>query len=200
MRAQAPSTGAWILVFDLGTTLRRLKPEKRTRPLVRRADDALPFVDQQQNAGPPLLLDTTVYVDVLLGRSPASLDAMLRVRQINHSSVALSELTHLFGRLDPANPQTKSILSQIKGTIDDIPQHRLSAPSVQAMASAGVVAGVVARLRGLTKSEHQLFLNDACMFFQAIESGSILVSRNIVDIDFIDQIVPGGRVLLYRQS
>jgi predicted nucleic acid-binding protein len=177
-----------------------LKPEKRIRPLVRRADDALPFVDQQQNAGPPLLLDTTVYVDVLQGRAPASLDALLRVRQINHSSVALSELTHLFGRLDPANPQTKSILAQIKGTIDDIPQHRLSAPSVQAMASAGVVAGVIARLRGLTKADHQFFLNDACMVFHAIESGSILVSRNIVDMDFINQIVPGGRVLLYRQS
>lgn len=200
MRGQAPSTGAWILVFDLGTTLRRLKPEKRTRPLVRRADDALPFVDQQQNAGPPLLLDTTVYVDVLQGRSPASLDALLRVRQINHSSVALSELTHLFGRLDPANPQTKSILAQIKGTIDDIPHHRLSAPSVQAMASAGIVAGLMARLKGLAKVDQQLFLNDACLVLQAIESGSILVSRNIFDMDLIDQIVPGGRVLFYRRS
>jgi predicted nucleic acid-binding protein len=177
-----------------------LKPEKRVLPLIRRADHNLPFVDQQEPAGPPLLLDTTVYIDVLQGRSPTGLNALLRVRQINHSSVALSELTHLFGRLDPANPQTKSILAQIKGTIDDIPQHRLSAPSVQAMASAGVVAGVIARLRGLTKADHQLFLNDACMVFHAIESGSILVSRNIVDMDFINQIVPGGRVLLYRQS
>jgi hypothetical protein len=67
------------------------------------------------------------------------------------------------------------------------------------VASAGVVASMRARLRGLTKADHQLFLNDASLVFHAIESGSILVSRNIVDRDFIDQIVPGGRVVLDQQ-
>lgn len=187
------------MAFDLAATLRRLKPEKRTIPLVRRADHDLPFVADEPLAGPPLLLDTTVYIDVLQGRAPPDLAALLRARHLNHSSVALSELAYALGRLDPAHPGTKSALTQIRGTIDDMPEHRLCTPSIAVIAEAAIVAGIIARLRGLPRADSQPLQNDACLFLQALEMGWVLVSRNIRDIDLIDQIAPGGRFLFYRQ-
>jgi hypothetical protein len=47
------------------------------------------------------VLDTCVYIDELQGRPPAPLDELLETRIVNHSTVCLAELTHLFGRLDP---------------------------------------------------------------------------------------------------
>ena len=187
------------MALDLAATLRRLKPEKRTAPLLRRADRELPFVDRQPTAGPPLLLDTTVYIDVLQGRAPAELGELLRVRQVNHSSIAVCELAHLFGRLDSAHPGTKAVLAEIETTIADIPPHRLSAPSLQAVVEAGIITGMAARLKGLPTVNRQPLLNDACLVLQAIETGSILLSRNIRDMDLIDQLAPGARILLYRQ-
>ena len=187
------------MAFDLAATLRRLKPDKRTHPLVRRPDHELPFVGQQPDAGPPLLLDTTVYIDVLKGRAPPEVEAMLRVRQANHSSVAVTELANLFGRLDPAHPGTKGVLREIRTTIDDIPQHRLSVPTAQAFAEAGIVSGMIARLKGIVRAERQPLLNDASLFFHALETGSVLLSRNIVELDLIEQLVPTGRILLYRE-
>lgn len=189
----------WTLAFDLDASLRRLKPEKKVAPLVRRPDHELTFVDHEPTVGPPLLLDTTVYIDVLQARVPQAVKDLLRIRQVNHSSVAVGELTHQFGRLDPAHPQTKTALEQIRGALDDIPGHRLSTPSLQVVAEAGMVAGLVARLRGLTRTDRQPFLNDATLFLHALESGSTLLSRNIADMDVIEQLVPTGRVLLYRQ-
>lgn len=187
------------MTFDLAASLRRLKPEKRTKALSRRSDVELPFLDQPVPAGVPLLLDTSVYIDVLQGRAPRAVKDLLRIRQINHSSVALAELTHLFGRLDPANRGTDAVLSTIAETIDDIPAHRLTAPSVSALAEAGIITGIIARLRGLPNADKQPLMNDAALFLQALESGATLLSRNISDMDLIQQIVPAGRMLLYRQ-
>lgn len=185
--------------LDLAGALRRLKPEKRTEPLARRSDHELTFIDHEPAAGPPLLLDTTVYIDVLQDRAPPDLEELLRVRQVNHSSVAVGELVHNFGRLDPAHPGTTAVLARIRKAVEIIPAHRLSTPSVHAVAEAGIVTGTVARLRGLPKTDRQPFMNDASLFLHALESGSTLVSRNIEDMDLIQQLVPAGRVLLYRQ-
>lgn len=186
--------------LDLAAALRRLKPEKRTAPLARRPDRDLPFVDDEVEAGPPLLLDTTVYIDVLQGRAPPRVGALLRVRQVNHSAIAVGELAHLLGRLDPGHPGTSAVLAEIRTTIEDVPQHRLSAPSTQALVEAGIVTGTAARLRSLRREDRQPFLNDACLFLHALETGSVLLSRNVGDMDLIGQLVPAGRVLLYRQQ
>jgi predicted nucleic acid-binding protein len=187
------------LALGVAGAPRRLKPEKRTQLRARRSNHELTFIDYEQLAGPPLLLDTTVYIDVLQDRAPPALEELLRVRQVNHSSVAVGELVHNFGRLDPVHPNTKAILAPIRKAVEGIPAHRLSTPSVQAVAEAGIVTGVIARLRGLPKTDRQPFMNDATLFLQALESGFTLVSRNISDMDLIEQIVPTGRVLLYQQ-
>ena len=187
------------MAFDLAATLRRLKPEKRTVPLTRRADSALPFVGEPVVSGPGLLLDTSVYIDVLQARAPQAVKDLLLAREVNHSSVAVAELVHLFGRLDPAHKDTASVLAPIAALIAEIRPHRLTAPSVQALAEAGIVAGMIARLTGLAKVDRQPMLNDATIFMQALESGFTVLTGNISDMDFIGQLVPAGRVLFYRQ-
>ncbi len=185
--------------FDVAAALRRLKPQKRTESLDRRPDADLSFVASSLSAGAGLLLDTSVYIDALQDRLPEDVKALLSIRQLNHSSIAVAELSHAFGRLDPSHSDTAATLAEIRGVIEDIPGHRLTGPSVQAVVEAGIVTGAVARLRGLAKADRQPLFNDACLFLQALESGLHLLSHNIRDMGLIQQLVPAGRVLLYRR-
>src|ERR1041385_3907800 len=105
--ARVRSRKASSLGFDLDGCLRWLKPHRRRHDLHRRGDDALDWVDDAVSAGARVLLDTTVYIDVLQGRSPPKLDSLLRTRACEHSAVCISELTHPLGRLNPADPRTK---------------------------------------------------------------------------------------------
>lgn len=186
--------------FDIAASLRRLKPEKRTGTLTRRGDADLAFIPEPVTAGPPLLLDTTVYIDSLQGKLPDGTFDLLRVRQIHHSSVAVAELTHALGRLDPGHPDTPATTRAVQNAIAIIPAHRLVAPSVRAMADAGILAGMLARLRGLPKADGQPLLNDAMLFLQASEQGCELLTRNIADMDLLQQLLPAGRVLFYRHK
>jgi predicted nucleic acid-binding protein len=185
------------LSFDRRESLRRIKPQRRGSPLTRRADADLPFVtDQTTLPGRELLLDTSVYVDVLQGRTPTAVDRLLQTRIINHSTVALSELTHLLGALDPAHSRTTGVLKALGQTIDDIPPHRLTQPTTRACGEAGMLAGLATRLTGQANS--MALLNDALLFLHAAEAGCALLTGNVRDFDWFDQLLPGTRVLLYR--
>ena len=189
-----------ILSFDLAASLRRLKPEKQRGTLRRRGDGQLPFLTEPVAAGQPLLLDTTVYIDALKGRLPTEVADLMRVRQSNHSAIAIAELAHLLGRLDPSHAGTATVGKAIRRAIDEIPTHRVSEPSTQAIVDAGILTGIVARLRNLPSTQRQPLFNDAALFFQAFENGCCILSRNIADFDCVLQLVPTGRVLLYRQA
>jgi len=166
--------------------------------MARRGDANLPFVTEDTLTGRELLVDTCVYIDVLQGRTPQEVDRMLQTRIVNHSTIALAELTYPFGALDPAHPGTAGALKQLGRTIDDIPRHRLSAPSPRACAEAGMLAGLVTRLTGERNTVARL--NDAMLFLQAAESGCALLTGNVSDFDWFDQLLPGASVLLYRSS
>ncbi len=144
------------------------------------------------------MLDATVYIDVLQGKSPIAVDRLLQSRIINHSTVALTELTHLIGALDPLHLDTPKVLKPLLRTIDDIPQHRLTAPSPRACGEAGMLAGLAARLTG--QSRNMALLNDALIFLHASETGCDLLTGNVRDFDWFDQLLPGNGVLLYRRS
>lgn len=184
---------------DLAKILRLLKPQKVT-VLARRSDAELPFLGPATLVGPPLMLDTCVYLDVLQGQAPPMLKLLLNNRHVFHSSVCLAELVHVFGRLDPADPRTGSTLAALENLIEqDIPTHRLSAPDVTAWTIAGVLAGVVSRMNGYKPAERQRCLNDALIFAQAAHMGCIVLTRNIRDFDFLQQLLAKGGVLLYRR-
>ena len=188
--------------FDLSETLRSLKPQKHTGTLERRVDEDLPWVADEPAIGGPLFLDTSVYLDVLQGRSPAEVDRLLTYRLCHHSSVCLSELTHIFGRLDPKHNSTKAVLETVEATVDDIPAHRLHAPDAALWGQAGVLAGLLFRLSNLPKGQghERRFVNDALVFLQARQLGASVLTGNVRDFDFLTQILPTGRIILYRTT
>jgi predicted nucleic acid-binding protein len=188
------------LSFDLDRSLRRFKPQRRRSGLRRRADEELPQISEQPAGGLDLLLDTCVYIDILQGRAPEPVKRLLGIRVCHHSGVALAELTHLFGRLDPGDNRTRAVLAELAGTISQIPQHRLRAPSLGALGEAGILAGLVARLTNLEVRRRQPLFNDAALYLQAVENGQVVLTRNLRDFDCFDQLLPCGRVLLYRRT
>ncbi len=182
--------------FDLDEALRSLKPQKRGGTLARREDASLNWVQDEPVIGGPLLLDTTVYLDVLQGRSPADLDRLLTYRLCHHSATCLAELTHAFGRLDPKHATTEHALE----VIADIPAHRLHAPDTATWGQAGILAGLLFRMSGLPKGEghERRFLNDALIFLQSRQLGASVLTGNVRDFDLLSQLVPAGRVVVYR--
>jgi len=188
------------LAFDLAETLRSLKPQKREGTLARRDDDNLPWAHDEPAIGGPLILDTSVYLDVLQGKSPAEVDRLLTYRLCHHSAACLAELTHAFGRLDPKHGSTRSALDAIQKTIADIPAHRLHAPDTAIWGQAGVLAGLMFRMSHLPKGEghERKFVNDALVFLQARQLGASVLTGNIRDFDFLTQLVPTGRIVVYR--
>jgi hypothetical protein len=186
-----------ILSFDLKASLRRWKPDRRTAPLKRRPNQALAFVSAQATGGAELLLDTCFYIDVLQERLPEHVKQLVAVRLCNHSAIALAELTHLFGRLDPRDPRSAIVLKEVTGAISHIPEHRLDAPSVDALGEAGILAGLTARLANVEVGREQALLNDAMLYLQAVENGQIVLTRNIREFDYFDQLYPCQRVLFY---
>jgi len=190
------------LGFDLSETLRSLKPQKYNGTLERRADDDLPWIADEAAIGGAMFLDTSVYLDVLQGRSPVEVDRLLTYRRCHHSAVCLSELTHAFGRLDPKHASTKAVLETIEATVKDIPDHRLHAPDAATWGQAGVLAGLLFRLSNLPKGEghERRFINDALVFLQARQLGASVLTGNVRDFDFLTQIIPTGRIILYRTA
>ncbi|WP_394890234.1 type II toxin-antitoxin system VapC family toxin [Mesorhizobium sp. AaZ16] len=186
--------------FDLSETLRSLKPQKHVGTLERRADCDLPWAADEPTIGGPLFLDTSVYLDVLQGRSPVEVDTLLTYRLCHHSAVSLSELTHIFGRLDPKHASTKAVLETIEATVEDIPAHRLHSPDASIWGHAGVLAGMLSRLSNLPKGEghERRFVNDALIFLQARQLGASVLTGNVRDFDFLAQIIPTDRIILYR--
>lgn len=191
-----------ILPFDLQATLRKLKPHKRLGPLTRRADFELAWAVDEPLIGGALLLDTSVYLDVLQARTPDAVDELLTYRVCYHSAVCLAELTHVFGRLDPAHPATNRILQTVREVIEDIPRHRLHAPDSATWGEAGMLAGELFRLSGAPKGagHERKYLNDALIYLQARGIGAGVVTGNVGDFDFLNQLVPDVRLVLYRQA
>lgn len=147
--------------------------------------------------GAGLLLDTCVYIDVLEGRTPTAVDALLQLRSLNHLSICVAELTHAFGRLDPRHPRTATTLRTLARTIDDIPAHRLTTPSANSVIEAGILAGLMFRLGSLAAGQETAVLNDATLYLHAIASGLVVLTRNVRDFDLLNQLRPDGRVMFY---
>ncbi len=183
---------------DLARSLRRLRPQSFTGTLTRRPDSALMFADDAPLVGPRLLLDTSVYIDELDGELPAAVETLFRTRTVRHVSVALGELSHSFGRLNPVHPDTRTILAELAGTIEDIPRHRLEDGSAGVLLEAGILSGLVFRLGGFQPGQEVAALNDATIYLHALERGYAALTRNIRDFDLMNQILPEGRVVFYR--
>jgi predicted nucleic acid-binding protein len=191
------------LSSELWRSLQRYKPEKHARPLQRRPDSELDFLEtiglEAIRVKPAkLLYDTTVCIDVLQGRFPVTGQLMLRAVEAWHSPVTEAELASGVGLLDPSHPKTRRLIDEIAGVLDRRPIQRTVAPDAAIWREAGILSGTLARLLGLDKAQRRRLLNDALLFVTARRHGCTLLTRNVSDFDFMQQLEPAGRVLFYR--
>jgi predicted nucleic acid-binding protein len=188
------------LSFDLEGAEREIKPQKGATVLQERPHGAVRWAANEPKTGSPILLDSTVYIDILQGKAPGEIDDLLRYRSVFHSAVCLAELTHLVGRLDPSDPRTRKVRSTIAGVVEhDIPRHRMFEPDTRTWGEAAMLAGKVLRLaqfatgRGLERK----LLNDSLIYLQARKIGAAVLTRNRRDFDFLNQLAPSGSVIFY---
>ena len=182
--------------FDAAVRWARFDPKKT---LSRRKDGDLPFLVDAAEAGPDLLLDTSVYIDGLQGRAPRLIANMLALRQVNHSTIAIQELMHTVGVLDPNHPGTQTAVNQIATTVKDMPSHRTFAPDPDVLGRAALLSGMLCRLQGYKADARLRALHDCVLFLQAQKLGFTVLTGNVSDFDYILQLIPTGRVILYRQ-
>lgn len=170
------------------------------KTLTRRKDEELPFLGGSAEAGQELLLDTCVYIDGMQGRAPDVIADLLELRIANHSTVAVQELMHTVGVLDPGHPGTAGAIRQIGLTIKAIRPHRLFSPDPDVLGKAALLAGMLCRLQGYQRDHRLRVLQDCVLFLQAQKLGFSVLTANVSDFDYLLQLVPAGRVLLYRTT
>jgi predicted nucleic acid-binding protein len=185
-------------VFDFDAARRWARFDPR-RTLARRSDAELPFVDADLIGGQGLLLDTCVYIDQLHDRSPPVLDDVIAKRQVNHSTIAIQELMHTVGVLDPADPRTAGAVAEIGMHIKAMPPHRVFAPDVEVLGRGALLSGILCRLQGYQKDRRMRALHDCVVFLQAQKLGLAVLTANLADFDILQQLVPAGRALFYRR-
>lgn len=183
--------------FDAARRWARFEPQ---RTLPRRHDDDLPFVDPSRIGGQGLLLDTSVYIDQMQGRSPKILDDLIAQRQVNHSAVAIQELMHTVGVLDRSVARTAGVIDVIGRQIRAMPPHRIFAPDIEVLGRAALLSGILCRLQGYDKDGKLRALQDCVLFLQAQKLGLVVLTANVADYDILLQLIPAGRVLFYRST
>ena len=183
---------------DFRRTLRRLKPGKKRRQLSPRDHAQLPFLEPTASGSGTLIYDTTVYIDILHGNFSEKYKAMIRAADVWHSTVTEAELAISCALLDPTHPGTRNAIKKIIDLLNRRPVHRSLAPDREIWREAGLLAGMIMRLQQLRKSDQPRILNDALIFCTARKFGHTVLTRNIRDFDFLNQLDPLGRVLFYR--
>ena len=183
--------------FDAAVRWARFDPG---RTLARRTDGQLPFAREEYVPGQALLLDTCVYIDKLHGRSPGIVESLTATRQVMHSSVAIQELMHAVGVLDPDDRRTPGAIAEIRGLIRSMPPHRIFAPDVDMLGRAALLSGIVCRLQGYSADTKLRALHDCVLLLQAQKLGLTLLTANVGDFDVLLQLLRSGRVLFYRRK
>jgi predicted nucleic acid-binding protein len=192
------STKISSLASDIAPLTRRNDPDRWITPLSRRRDADLPFHADALPRQALVLLDTSVYIDELQRKLPSEISALLLRASFLHSSVARAEIAFSIGRLAPKDPRTRDRRALLEQLLDRMPARRRVAPSNGAWLEAALLVGILARVQRYDIAARQRLLNDALIFMTAREHGATLVSRNVVDFDFLSTLRPDVKVLFYR--
>ncbi|MEL6065017.1 MULTISPECIES: type II toxin-antitoxin system VapC family toxin [unclassified Methylobacterium] len=176
----------------------RLRRRGAKTTLQRRPDTELPFLGTQPRAGGPLLLDTCVYIDQMQGRAPPLIEDLLALRIVNHSTIAIQELMHAVGAVDPDDARSGRVIAAIGTAIDGMPSHRVFTPDADVLGQAALYAGMLCRLQGYARDDRMGALHDCVLFLQALKLGFYVLTRNVREFDLLLQLRQEGRVLFYR--
>jgi hypothetical protein len=147
-----------------------------------------------------VLLDTCVYIDQMQDRSPQVLEDLIAQRHVHHSTVAVQELMHTVGVLDPSDGRTENAIAEIGKQIKAMPEHRVFAPDAEILGRAALLSGILCRLCGYEKDNRLRALQDCVLFLQAQKLGLVVLTANVGDYDILLQLIPAGRALFYRQK
>lgn len=134
------------------------------------------------------------------GRSPKILDDLITQRQVNHSTVAIQELMHTVGVLDPSDARTATVIEVIGEQIRAMPPHRIFAPDNEVLGRAALLSGILCRLQSYEKDGKLRALQDCVLFLQAQKLGLVVLTANVGDYDILLQLIPTGRALFYRSK
>jgi hypothetical protein len=187
-----------LAAFDFDAALRWARFDPK-RTLSRRSPDELPFLGDRVEAGQELLLDTCVYIDQIQDRTPHTIEDLYAVRQVNHSTVAIQELMHSIGALDPMHSGTAAAIREIGGLVKKMPAHRIFAPDADVLGRAAILSGILSRVQGYSRDDRFRALQDSVLFLQGQKLGCTVLTRNVGDFDCLLQLFPRSSVLLYRQ-
>ena len=188
-----------MAVFDFDGVVRWGRSPGR-KALRRRPDERLPLVGSSAESGPALLLDTCVYIDQMQGRAPRPISELVQIRLVNHSAIAIAEMMHVVGRLDPKHPRTRNAIARIGTAVRAMPGHRIFAPDADTLGLAALLSGILCRLQGYDADNRLRALHDCILFIQALRLGLTVLTRNTSDYDYLTQLIPAGRALFYRQE
>lgn len=167
---------------------------------MRREVDELPFISGERIGGQALLLDTCVYIDQIQGRTPELVEALIAARQTHHSTVAIQELMHTIGVLDPGDGRSSAVVDVIRALVLSMPAHRTFVPDADVLGRAALLSGMLCRLQSYANDRKLRALLDCVLFLQAQKLGFTVLTANIVDFDILLQLLPAGRALLYRRK
>lgn len=183
--------------FDIAGARRWLRSFS-TGHITRRPDSELPFFDGNGFMSQGVLLDTCVYIDQMQGKLTDEIEEFLSKRHSYHSSVAIQELAHSMGALDPSDPRTPHVQKVISDTIASMTEHRTSAPDMDVLGRAAILNGVICRLQHYADEQKRKCLQDCTLYLQGLKNGLVILTRNVKDFDMCLQLVPAGRVIFYR--
>lgn len=183
--------------FDIAGAKRWLRSFP-TGTIIRRPDKELLFFDKNVMASQGILLDTCVYIDQMQGKLPADVEQFLERRHSYHSSVAIQELAHTIGALNPADPRTQGVQKVISDTIESMTEHRTAAADIDILGRAAILNGVICHLQHYSDGQKRKCLQDCTLYLQGLKYGLVILSRNVKDFDMCLQLVPTGRLLFYR--
>ncbi len=151
----------------------------------------------------PVLLDTNVFINALVGRGPAVLRRMLQVLpRFFVAAPSRAELAWLAGRLDPGHPGTARVLAQTEALQSRIDPVMVLLPDDADWRAAGARAGRVARelagggRRVGTAFDRIELIHDALIAVLAARAGCTVVTE---DRDFaaFARLDRGLRVVFY---
>ena len=125
-------------------------------------------------------------------------ELILRATEAWHSPVTEAELAAAIGLLDPNRSDTREIVEQIRAVIERRPSYRTIVPDPEIWREAGILSGVLARLQGYGKDHRRRALNDALLFASARKHGCVVLTRNVVDFDLLQQLDRAASVLFYK--
>jgi predicted nucleic acid-binding protein len=185
-----------VAAVDLGETLRRIKPEKRTARMRTRPAGARVMASAMPIRRTVLVPDTCAYIHAASGSLPPPAKALLESAIQYHAATALGEIAAGIGNMPPTRQDYAAVREHYSKLMAMIPGGRVLVPSERDWVEAGLLAGAVARCQNFQPRQRKELLNDALIYVCAAKAG-LAVLTNDDHFDLLQQAQPQGAVIFY---